>query len=350
MTVTKVGQRVVSIESPRPMRRSQQEVSPGIIERTTCQLLVRYGMEMPPVFSLSVSRRTALVREFGYAIVGSLEKMRLRLPMFIEQPKRAEFPGRTRKALRSIRSKLAIRLLLPRFQVPVRPLADEEWIDLTSPGFEAARRVFDFRNDGNRVSLIVCHVFSERHDEAANRLLNEFAAIAAKGVEVGPELSDLESKLWLRCAPSARFGARRYWEVIIGLPERFPARADAFEGSGPMLPKKFVQPSLAEVTVLDDDLPMRSQVKTPDARFLREAVAHSALDWDFVIEEIRAAENRGAVLDEQCVQAIARRRLEHAHREFPQEEPGATFESSLDIVRNAVALHELSMGSGGPAS
>jgi hypothetical protein len=345
MSDIKADQGAVTIESPRPWRRSRSKIGSGLVERTTCQLLVRYSLEVPPVFNLSVSMRTALVREFGYALVGSLEKLRWKLPMFVEQPRDPASPGWTRGVLRRLRSTLAVRLLLPRFQVRAESRAGTDgWFDLYSPGFEASRRIFDLREGGGRVSLLICHVFAERDDDAADRLLNEFAAIAARGVEVKPGLADGDSQLQLRCAPSARIGARRYWEIIIASPERFPAVVDAPSSPDGSPTREFVQSGLADVHVIDDDPSMAHgiNVKMPDAQFLRGAIGRSSLDWSFVTGEISEAVVQGEALDEQFIQALARRRLEYARREFPEEEPGATFESSLEIARNAVALHELS--------
>jgi hypothetical protein len=333
-------QGVVTIEAPRNRFRSQEQIGPGVVERTTCRLLVSYRLNLPPVFNLVVRRSTGVTREIGYAIVGGLEKLKWRLPMFLEQPRHPERPGRLRRGLRRMRVALAVWLLLPRFEEPAASLSQsEDWDQLPSPGFEAYRRVFEFREEnGERTCLLMCHVFAELHeDAAASQLLEKFAVIAGRTVEMDSTIYlDGPKQLCLQGRPSGRIGSRRYWEVIIGASGRFPRSPGAPTGL-------IAQEGFTLEDVNQQDLPEveDQRFEMPNADLLKGAIERSSVDWNFLTGEIRAATERDEPLDDSFIQALAARRLEHARREFPMEEPGATLESSLRIVRNAVVLHQM---------
>ncbi len=301
-------------------------------------------MEVPPVFDLAVSRWTGATREIGYAIVGGLEKFKYRLPMFLEQPVNPERPGAARRIVRWLRLSLAIRFLLPAWRnSSPSELVSSAWYELPSPGFEASRRVFEFQDGEANVGQLICHVFAEQQGEAADRLLSKFAVIVGRGVQPSSGMYDAESRLCLHGRLSARLRGRQYWEIIIGSWERFPPEPAPVGVSADASGGQFVQGGLTLGSVSEYDTPDAEAlgVEMPDAEFLQGVAERSEVDWKFVMSEIHVRVNKGESLDESFIQALAERRLAHAKRELPMEEPGPTLDSSLEIVRDIVALYEM---------
>jgi hypothetical protein len=332
----------VTIETPPPRLEARHKIEDGVHERTTCQLVVKYWMSLPPVFDLAITRWTSIAREFGYVVVGGLEKLRSKLPRRSEAAVVAE-PGLTRRILRRVRSSLVVRFLLPAYRVQgdLEPPPDGLY-EFPPLGFEASRRVFEFESNGKRVSLLVCHVLAECRGDAADRLLNQFALIAGRGPGVVPGLTDQASGLCLQGRPTGRLRTRQYWEIVIGATERFVSARSTLEGSADPIARQFGQDGLTLGSMGDHDIlsNLRSpHVEMPDAAFVREVLKQSEVDLDFVMAEVRAALEHGDEIDDGFIRELAVRRFEYARSDSQAQGSGPTLESSFAVVRDIVALH-----------
>jgi hypothetical protein len=72
--------------------------------------------------------------------------------------------------------------------------------------------------------------------------------------------------------------------------------------------------------------------------------SQSTLDWQFIMDEIHAAVDRGRPLDEQVIRGIAKKRCVYASDNYRYpDRPGSgpTVESSEEIVKSVVDLYQL---------
>jgi hypothetical protein len=67
------------------------------------------------------------------------------------------------------------------------------------------------------------------------------------------------------------------------------------------------------------------------------------VDWEFMSRLIALALEEGQDLDEDFVESLAVRRLEHARTVLAVESPGPTLESSRRIAREVVEIHRLAI-------
>ena len=84
-----------------------------------------------------------------------------------------------------------------------------------------------------------------------------------------------------------------------------------------------------------------------DSAAWQEMEERTGDDWGFMASEIGEAIKCGVALDDQFIEDLAQRRFERCREEFPMEKPGATIESSLSIVREVVAIHQIALESVG---
>jgi hypothetical protein len=182
----------------------------------------------------------------------------------------------------------------------------------------------------------------------AERLLGQFLE-AFPVEERKSELCDVESRLCLLGRSRFRFLRRQYWEIVIGSGDRILDVDFAGPLPTPPLGEAIVgQVDQLEGTVGTVRKPSALNEVTigsvlPDAATMKEMDARTAVDWDFMADAIHQAVEKGAELNDDFVEDLARRRFEHAREALAGERPGPTLESSRRVVREAVEIHRIAL-------
>lgn len=316
-------------------------VGSGILASLTCELFVRFQTQAPPRFDSPPGPRTALAREIGYWLVVRLERISARLPRRVA----ANIPQR---ACRSLQKSFTRQFVLPKAHIGERESAHLlERAPVDDPfRFEATRRVFRFENeDGARENMLICHVLSQREHRTTDRLLIEFVTAVGKGDEPRSIHCDKESGLCLWNWPSGYWAGKSYREVVIApldaLPQAGAQLADTDTGTAHLA---LDSPESDSMTFLRDiDVAAATTDTEPNLSkaFDGELYERSEADWEFVAGEIERAYGAGQPLDDEFVESLAQRRLEHA-KTYPypdRPDAGPTLESSVSIVRSILNLH-----------
>ncbi len=354
--------RAAVVEAPLTLGGGRPSLlAPGVEERLTYRCYLHFGpARYPTIAPPSTTWTTVIEREVAYSLLRSLEVLRRWVRAEKDSEAVAELSAR--RFYRYLRSSLARSLLLPTSRFVLRsgksgPESGRNWL-------EASRRVFDL--EGALLETkeeVVCHVFTFHCGSATDRLLLEFVDAARHG-QVVRQVYDAESRLFLWAHSGLRLAGRRYYEILIAPPsalsddEATLSELEDLSRGGGMVSRQVTHGESiltvggmdAKSTELDADSAQREALTVESGTsdviggFNEELYAQARYDWAFVIGRIDKAVEVGRALDDAFIADVARKRPRHAqgvHTSASQSVAGPTFESSVQIVRDIVELHNL---------
>jgi hypothetical protein len=309
------GYQDVEVDEPQ---REPVQLWPGVSYKLTYRAFIptRSASPLPPLPSDS---RAVVVREFIYALLGGLQRLRWGLLSAPNYDLRRRGPART--AYRQVRSYLARRL------VPGVQKADVAMASTAAACIEISRHVIlvgrhERTQLEDRERRLICHVYATGPGQARDRLFERFVERVLHNPSSRDPIADVESGAILTLHYERNFAGRRYFELVIG------------SLHGPNL------------DLVDADWLVKRA--SPSAVTQRHALdvgnEAGAADWEFVHEAIGRAQARHRPLDDKFVEDIARKRLARARAAYAYPDaPGAgpTVGTSRRIVRDIVKLHEL---------